>query len=70
MLIDTFDFYINHEATIINKTCNQHTIKWCTLISFRHPTGRNISDTLRSYYGVIYRDNINNIFKMTSFIVR
>lgn len=35
MLINAFDFYINYEVTII-KTWGQHTIKWCTLTSFRH----------------------------------
>lgn len=25
MLIDAFDFYINHEVTVINKTSDQYT---------------------------------------------
>lgn len=63
------DFYISGEVPIINKTWGQHAIKWGTLTSFSHPSGRRHFKYPSRYYRVIYRECFNNIFKMASFMV-
>lgn len=40
-LMSIDDFYISGELPISNKTWGQHAIKWGSLTSFRHPSGRN-----------------------------